>query len=218
MGHAFVGRREDGRLLTGAGRYTADWNFPGQLYAAFLRADRAHATIVATDVAAARAAPGVLAVLTAADMAAAGYNRGRAVVPYKGRGEPLRSPPSPALAQGRVRYVGEPVAIVVADTAHAAQDALELIAVEYDTLPAVADARAALAPGAPSLHDDMPGNLCFDFDYGDPAATEAAFARAAHVVRLEQESGRVSATRWNRRRRSPPGTGPSWNSGAPARA
>ena len=83
------------------------------------------------------------------------------------------------------------MAIVVADTAHAAQDALELIAVEYGTLPAVADARAALAPGAPCLHDDVPGNLCFDFDYGDPAATEAAFARAAHVVRLEQESGRV---------------------------
>ena len=191
MGHAFVGRREDGRLLTGAGRYTADWNLPGQLHAAFLRADRAHATIVAIDVAAAQAAPSVLAVLTAADMAAAGYNRGRAMVPYKGRGEALRSPPSPALAQNRVRFVGEPVAIVVAETAHAAQDALELIAVDYDTLPAVADARAALLPGAPALHDDVPGNLCFDFDYGDAAATEAAFAQAAHVVRLEQESGRV---------------------------
>ena len=191
MGYAFVGRREDARLLTGTGRYTADWDFPAQLHAAFLRADRAHATIRAVDTAAARAAPGVLAVLTAADMAAAGYNRGRAAVPYKGRGEALRSPTSPALAQDRVRYVGEPVAIVVADTAHAAQDAVERIAVEYDALPAVADARAALAPGAPALHDDVPGNLCFDFDYGDAAATDAAFAGAAHIVRLEQESGRV---------------------------
>ncbi len=90
-----------------------------------------------------------------------------------------------------MRFVGEPVAIVVAETAHAAQDALELIAVDYDTLPAVADARAALEPGAPQLHDGVPGNLCFDFDYGDAAAADAAFASAAHVVRLEQESGRV---------------------------
>ncbi len=191
MTYAFNGRREDGRLVTGSGRYTADWDLSGQLHAAFLRSDRGHADITAIDTGAARAAPGVLAVLTAADMAAAGYNRGQAAVPYKGRGEALRSPPSPALAQGRVRYVGEPVAIVVAETAHAAQDALELIAVEYDSRPAVVDARAAVAPGAPSLHDDVPGNLCFDFDYGDAAATDAAFAKAAHVVRLEQESGRV---------------------------
>ncbi len=90
-----------------------------------------------------------------------------------------------------MRYVGEPVAIVVADTAHAAQDAAELIAVDYDPLPAVANGSAALAPGAPQLHDAIPGNLCFDFDYGDAAATDAAFATAAHIVRLAQESGRV---------------------------
>ncbi len=191
MGHAFVGRREDGRLVTGAGRYTADWNQPGQLHAAFLRADRAHAAIVGIDTRAAAAAPGVMAVLTAADMAAAGYTRGQAHVPYKGKGEALRSPASPALAQGRVRYVGEPVAIVVADTAHAAQDAAELVVIDYEGLPAIADGPAALEPGAPQLHESIPGNLCFDFEYGDAAAVDAAFARAAHTVRLAMQSGRV---------------------------
>ena len=191
MTQTFAGRREDRRLVTGAGRYTADWDRPGQLHAAFLRADRAHATIVALDTTAARAAPGVVAVLTAADMLAAGFSRGQAFVPFKGRGGAIKSPASPALANGRVRFVGEPVALVVAETAHAAQDALELIAVEYDDLPAVVDGHAALEPGAPVLHDAVPGNLCFDFEYGDGAATAAAFATAAHVVRLEQHSGRV---------------------------
>ena len=187
----FTGRREDGRLITGAGRYTADWNRPGQAHAAFLRTDRAHARILSIRTDAALAAPGVLAVLTAPDMAASGYNRGQAHVPYKGRGEALKSPASPALASDRVRYVGEPVAVVVAETAHAAQDAAELIEVDYESLPAVADGRGALEPGAPLLHDSVPGNLCFDFDYGDAAAADAAFAGATRVVRLDQESGRV---------------------------
>ena len=187
----YSGRREDQRLLTGNGRYSADWDRPGLAYAAFLRSDRAHATIVSVDTALARSAPQVLAVLTGADMADAGYMRGTAHVPYKGRGEAVRSPNAPALAHGRVRYVGEPVAIVVAETIHAAQDAAELIAVEYGPLPAVANGTAALAAGAPLIHDDVPGNLCFDFDYGDAAAVDAAFATAAHVVRLAQESGRV---------------------------
>ena len=191
MNTPYNGRREDRRLLTGAGRYSADWDQPGLAHAVFLRSDRAHAVILRTDTTAARAAPGVLAVLTGADMATAGYTRGTAHVPYKGKGEAVKSPNSPALAQGRVRYVGEPVAIVVAETSHAAQDAAELIEIEYEPLPAVANGTAALAEGAPQLHDTIPGNLCFDFDYGDPAATDAAFAAAAHVVRLAQESGRV---------------------------
>jgi len=189
-GTPFRGRREDRRLLTGAGRYTADRDMPGQAHAAFLRADRAHARIVGLDVEAARAVPGVLAVLTGADAAAAGYNRGRPLPP-PGRGEPMRAPAGPALARGRVRFVGEPVAIVVAETAHAAQDAAELIAVEYDGLPAVVDARSALEAGAPLLHGEVPGNLAFETTYGDAAVVEAAFARAARVVRLEQESARV---------------------------
>ncbi len=191
MDFAYKGRREDQRLTTGDGRYTADWNRPGQLYAVFVRSDRAHASITGIEAGAALAAPGVLAVLTAPDMLQAGYTRGKAMVPYKGRGEPLLSPVSPALAHGRVRYVGEPVALVVAETAHQAQDAAELLAIDYEQLPAVADPHAALAPGAPQLHDSIPGNLCFDFDFGDQAAVEAAFARAAHVVRLDMESPRV---------------------------
>ena len=191
MGHVFNGRREDGRLVTGAGRYTADWDKPGQAHAAFLRADRAHARIVRLDTGAARSAPGVLAVLTGDDMETAGYTRGQAFMLFKGPAGPLLSPRSAALAQERVRFVGEPVALVVAETAHAAQDAAELIAVEYDMLDAVTDPRAALAPGAPQLHDSIPGNLCFTFEYGGEAAADAAFAGAAHVVRLEQDSARV---------------------------
>ncbi len=191
MGYTYNGRREDQRLVTGAGRYTADWDRPGQLHAVFLRADRAHADIVALDATAARSAPGVVAVLTAADMAASGYVRGQAQVPFKGRDGAIKSPVSPALAQNRVRYVGEPVAVVVAETAHAAQDAAELIVAEYGGLPAVVDGRAALESGAPLLHEGVPGNLCFDFEYGDAAAAEAAFQGAAHVVRLQQDSGRV---------------------------
>ena len=189
-GTPFRGRREDRRLLTGVGRYTADRDMPDQAHAAFLRADRAHARIVALDLDAARAAPGVLAVMTGSDMAAAGYNRGHPLMP-PGRGAPMKAPSGPALARDRVRFVGEPVAIVIAETAHAAQDAAERIAVDYDDLPAVVDARVALEAGAPLLHEDVPGNLALDATYGDAAAVEAAFARAARVVRLEQESARV---------------------------
>lgn len=187
----FNGRREDARLLTGMGRYAADWNQPDQLYAAFLRADQAHAMIRSIDITAARAAPGVQAVLIGADAVAAGFDRGSAMMPVKGRGEALLVPARPVLATDRVRFVGEPVALVVATTAHQAQDGVERIAVEYAALPAVADAAAALEPGAPVIHDCVPGNLCFDFDYGDEAATDAAFAAATHVVRLTLTSRRV---------------------------
>ena len=191
MADGYTGRREDARLLTGQGRYTADWNRPGQAHAVFLRADRAHAAIRSLDVTAAKSAPGVLTVLTGADAVDAGFDRGAALMPLKGRGEALRIPPRPALATDRVRYVGEPVALVVAETAHQAQDAAELIAIDYDPLGAVADAASALAAGAPQLHEAVPGNLCFDFDYGDEAATDAAFSRAAHIVRLTLTSDRL---------------------------
>ena len=191
MADRYTGRREDARLVTGAGRYTADWDRPGQLYASFLRADRAHAVIRGIDVAAAQAAAGVAVVLTGADMLRQGASRGHAHVPYKGRGEALKAPDFPALALDRVRYVGEPVVIVVAETAHQAQDAAELIGVDYEDLPAVVDLARVFAADAPLLHESIPGNLCFDFDFGDAAAVESAFAGAAHVVRLEQESARV---------------------------
>ena len=190
MEPTYTGRREDRRLVTGAGMYAADWDRPGVLHAAFLRADRAHARIVSSDVAAAQAAHGVRAVLTGADMQSAGYNRGLPLMPL-GRGEPLKAIAAPALALDCVRYVGEPVAIVVADSPHAAQDACELIRIDYASLPAVVGGAAALAQGAPLLHAEIPGNLCYETDYGDSVATQAAFAAARHVVRLEQVSGRV---------------------------
>ena len=128
MNFPYLGRREDPRLLTGAGRYTSDWNLPGQLHGVFLRAEHAHAEITGLDASAALAAPGVVAVLTGTDTLAAGFHRTQALLPYKGRGgEALKVPPRPALAVGRVRFVGEPVALVVAETVAQAQDAAELL-------------------------------------------------------------------------------------------
>ena len=192
MSYPYFGRREDARLLTGAGRYTADCNRPGQLYAVFLRSDRAHARVLTIDTAAACAAPGVAAVLTGEDAAIAGYGRGKVTLPYKGRdGMVLLSPQAPSLARDRVRYVGDPVALVVAASVTEAQDAAELIMIEYETLPSVSDMEAALQDDAPLLYDEVPGNLCFDYEYGDAATTEAAFAGAAHVVCLDLTSDRV---------------------------
>lgn len=191
MGHSFKGRREDQRLLTGVGQYASDWNRSGQLHARFLRSDHAHARIAALDISHALASPGVRAVLTGADMAAAGYSRGTAHLPFSGRSGALLAPSSPALAMDRVRFVGEPIAIVVADTSAQAEDAAEAIVIEFDTLASVSDGAAALAVGAPRLHDSIPGNLCFDFDYGDAAAVDHAFTAATHHVVLEMESPRV---------------------------
>jgi len=179
------GRLEDERMLKGAGRYVSDWNFPGQAYGHFLRSDRPHAEIVSIDDSAALAMPGVVAVLTGADVAAAGQKPMPAAAPMKGRGGAEQLvPPRYALSAERVRYVGEPVALVVAESAAQAQDAAESVALEYRELPAVVSAEQALAPGAPQLHASVPGNLVLDFVGGDEAATDAAFARAAKVVKL----------------------------------
>ena len=186
------GRLEDRRLLTGQGRFTSDWNFPKQAYAAFLRSDRAHAEILSIDASAALSAPGVLAVLTGKDVAEAGYRSIPTNLGVKDRfGEPLKKPPRPVLAQGKVRHVGECVACVVAESPHAAQDAAELIAVEYRELPAVTSAAKALAPGAAQLHAELPGNLSFDWVAGDEAATEAAFRSAARVVKIALDNPRI---------------------------
>jgi aerobic carbon-monoxide dehydrogenase large subunit len=186
------GRLEDHRMLTGRGRYVSDWNFPGQVHAHFLRSDRAHAEIVSLDAVAALAQPGVLAVYTGNDIAAAGLASLPSAVPVKGRGgSELLKPPRPALAQGRVRFVGEPLAIVIAETAAAAQDAAEAISVEYRDLPAVVKAVDALAPGAPLVHEGVPGNCVFDFESGNEQAAADAFARAAKVVRFSDENTRV---------------------------
>ncbi len=192
MSVRFTGRREDGRLLTGQGRYASDWNRPDQLHAHFLRADRAHAEIVSLDVGAARRMPGVAAVFTGADTTKAGFKSPPPLVKYPGKaGMALKVPHRDVLADGRVRFVGQEVALVIASTAAAAQDAAERIEVQYRDLPVVVDAEASLRPGAPQLHADIPGNLAFDFEYGDAAKTEAAFADAAHVTRLSLDAARI---------------------------
>jgi carbon-monoxide dehydrogenase large subunit len=186
------GRLEDARMLTGQGRYVSDWNLPGQACGHFLRSDRPHAEIVSLDTAAALAMPGVIAVLTGADVAATGQKPMPAAAPMKGRnGAEQRTTPRYSLTQGRVRFVGEPIALVVAETAAQAQDAAEAIAVEYNDLPAVVTAREALAKDAPQLHDTVPGNLVLDYTGGDEAATDAAFARAARIVKLAAYHTRV---------------------------
>ena len=185
-------RREDARLVTGTGCYTADWNLEGQLHAAFLRADRAHAEIVRLDATRALALPGVHAVLTGEDARAAGFKSLPNIVTYTGKGgQPVKKPHHPVLAMGRVRFVGEAVAMVVADNAALAEDARDLIDVEYRDLPAVANFDAAVKPGAPQLHEDVPGNLAFEYESGDEQAVAAAFARARFVSKVTMESQRL---------------------------
>jgi aerobic carbon-monoxide dehydrogenase large subunit len=184
------GRLEDQRMLTGRGRYVSDWNLPGQAYAHFLRSDRAHAEIVSIDKDAAAASPGVLAVFTGEDLKA--LKSLPAALPVKGRGgAELINPGRPALAQGRVRFAGDAVALVVAEHALAAHDAAELVSVEYRELPAVITAEEAVAAGAPLVHQSVPGNIVLDFESGDEALTEKAFKNAARVVRLSVHNSRV---------------------------
>ena len=185
-------RLEDRRLVTGAGRYTSDWNFPGQAHAHFLRADRAHARILRIDAAAALAMPGVIAVLTGEDAVRSGFGSLPIIPPPPARGGgSMIKVHRPALAAGTVRFVGECVACVVAESAALAADAAEAIEVDYEELPAVMTAEAASAPGAPQLHANVPGNLPYDFETGDAAAVTAAFARAARVVKLDLHNQRV---------------------------
>jgi carbon-monoxide dehydrogenase large subunit len=189
----FKGRREDFRLVTGQGRYTADWNFPNEAYGQFLRSSHAHAEIAAVDISAAASSPGVVCILTGDDVVKAGFKSPPPISFFKGKdGTSLKNPHRHALAHQRVRFVGEPVALVVADTEAAAQDALEKIVIEYRELPVVVGAAAALEPGAPQLHDDVPGNLAIDYVLGDRAATDEAFAKAAHVVTLKLDAQRLS--------------------------
>jgi carbon-monoxide dehydrogenase large subunit len=191
--HARRNRVEDRRLITGAGKYAADWNAPEQLHGYFLRADRAHATIVSIDTSAALAFPGVQAVFTGEDAVKAGYVKPPHAFTFPGKnGQAARAPDRPVLAHGKVRFVGEAVALVVANSAAAAQDAAEHIAIDYADLPSVTNPETALATGAPLLHDDVPGNLAFEVEAGDAQAVEAAFAKAAHVTHLKVESTRVA--------------------------
>ncbi|MCC7485995.1 MAG: xanthine dehydrogenase family protein molybdopterin-binding subunit [Burkholderiales bacterium] len=188
------GRRvEDERLVTGAGRYASDWNVPGQLHGHFVRSDRAHAEIVSVDTRKAAAFPGVRRVFTGEDAVRAGYVRAPHTMGFAGRnGMKARSPERPVLAHRRVRFVGEAVALVVAESAAAAQDAADLVEVDYRDLRSVTDPEGALAAGAPQLSDEVPGNLAWEAEIGDRAAVDAAFAAAAHITRARIVSTRVA--------------------------
>ena len=189
-----VSRFEDPRLIRGGGRYTDDVKLPGMVHAVVLRSPYAHAKIKSIDTKAAKAAPGVLAVLTAADVKAAGY--GDLPVPggLKRRdGSPMYKARYPILAEDRVRWVGDYAAFIVAETPAQAQDASELIQVDYEELPAVTSTAEAPKPGAPRVWDDCPDNICFVELIGDKAAVETAFSRASHIVRHRFVINRVTA-------------------------
>jgi aerobic carbon-monoxide dehydrogenase large subunit len=189
---ASVKRVEDLRFISGRGQYTDDINRPGQLYAHMLRSPHPHADIVKLDVTAARAAPGVVAVFTGADMAkdnVGGIPCGWLV--KNKDGSPMAEPPHPALAVDRVRYVGDQVAVIIAETRNAARDAAELVQVEYRTRAAVSSLGAATKPGAALVHDTAPGNICYDWHIGDPAVVDAAFASAHKIGRLELVNNRL---------------------------
>ncbi len=189
---ASVRRKEDHRFLSGRGSYTDDINRPGQLYAVIHRADRPHAKILGIDTAAAAAAPGVVAVYTGADLQADGVGGVPCGWQVHGKdGSPMAEPPHPVLATGKVRHVGDPVAVVIAESRQQAKNAAELLAIDYEDLPAVAAVRDAVAPGAPLVHDDAPSNVCFDWHIGDEAMVDAAFAQAAHVVELDLTNNRL---------------------------
>jgi carbon-monoxide dehydrogenase large subunit len=182
----FKGRREDDRLLKGQGRYTADWDLPGQLHGYFLRSDRAHADIKGLRI---PQLPGI-------HVFTGEHTRELKTPPpqvkFPGRGQALKVPHRPTLAEGRVRFVGEAVALVVAESPQVAQDAAERIEVEYEDLPVVVSEEQALQENAVQLHEAAPGNLAFDFDYGDEKVAEEAIARAAHVVRVTLDSTRLA--------------------------
>src|SRR6202034_3071291 len=186
---ASVRRKEDFRFLSGRGNYTDDINRPGQLHAYIKRSDRPHAKIGSIDTKAAAKAPGVVAVFTGADMAADGIGGlpcGWQI--HNKDGSPMAEPPHPVLAVGKVRHVGDPVAVVIATTKQAAKDAAEALVIDYQDLPAGASLTDAVKAGASLVHDDAAGNVCYDWHIGDKAAVDAAFASAAKVVKLELEN------------------------------
>ncbi len=187
-----VARKEDATLLRGLGRYTDDINLAHQAYAVMVRSRHAHGAIRSIEMAAAKAMPGVLGVFTGADLDAAGFGRMKCAVAFTNRdGTPMQPPTRPALATDRVRFVGEPVAFVVAESVAAAKDAAEAVEVEVEVLPAVTNPIAATAPGAPQLHAGTPGNVVLDYHFGDTAAVAATFAAAAHVTKMEIASNRI---------------------------
>ena len=190
---ASVRRKEDFRFITGRGQYTDDIARPGQVYAAFVRSPHAHAAINHVETSAAAAMPGVLAVLTGADFAA--DKLGNLIcgwMIHSKDGSPMKMAPHPALADGKVCYVGEPVAVVIAESLAQARDAAEKVEVDYGVLPAVVDPAAAQATGAPQIHDVAPKNTIFEWHLGDAQATDAALRAAKHITRFDLRNNRLA--------------------------
>ena len=189
---ASVKRTEDIRFITGKGHYTDDINRPGQAYAYFVRSPHAHATINRIDPSAALKTPGVVAVLTGADAVA---DKIGAHIPgwtvHSKDGSPMKVGAYPALAHGKALYVGDPVAVVIADSYVQAKDAAEKVVIDYGVLPAVIDTATAANAGQPQVHGLAPNNTVFNWHVGDKASTDAAFAKAAHVTKLDLVNNRV---------------------------
>jgi carbon-monoxide dehydrogenase large subunit len=188
-----VRRKEDDTLVRGKGKYTDDFDLPGQAYAWIVRSSHAHGIIRGIDTSAAKAMPGVLGVWTGTDIAAAGYGPYTCGLPLKNRdGTPLLQTNRTALMTDKVRYVGDPVAFVVAETLAQARDAGEALVLDIEPLPAVTEPAEAAKPGAPQLYDHIPNNVALDYHYGDAAKVEAAFAAAAHVTKLDMTNTRIA--------------------------
>ncbi|MDH4192027.1 MAG: xanthine dehydrogenase family protein molybdopterin-binding subunit, partial [Betaproteobacteria bacterium] len=189
---ARVARKEDYRFLTGAGQYTDDIVLPQQSYAVFVRSPHAHAKIKSINLAKAKNAPGVLAIFTGDDLAAAkvgGLPCGWLITDVNG--QPMKEPPHPCLAQGKVRHVGDQVAVVIAETLDQAHDAAHRVEVNYEPLKAVVDPAKARTQGGVPVHDAAPDNTCYVWALGDKAAVDAAFAKAAHVTKLQFLNNRL---------------------------
>ncbi|MBR0696132.1 xanthine dehydrogenase family protein molybdopterin-binding subunit [Bradyrhizobium lablabi] len=188
-----VRRKEDDTLVRGKGKYTDDFSLPGQAHCWMVRSSHAHGVIRRIDTAAAKAMPGVLGVWTGADLAAGNYNPFTCGLPLKNRdGSPLLQTNRHALPTDKVRFVGDPIAFVVAETAAQARDAAEAVEADIEPLPAVTDAAEAAKPGAPQLYDHIPLNVALDYHYGDTDKINAAFAAAAHVTKLDIVNTRVA--------------------------
>ncbi|MBV1699880.1 MAG: xanthine dehydrogenase family protein molybdopterin-binding subunit, partial [Hyphomicrobiales bacterium] len=189
---AAVRRKEDQRFITGKGHYTDDISRPGQTYAYFLRSPHAHATIKSIDAKAASQMPGVLAVLTGAELAAdkiGGLICGWMI--HSKDGSPMKMAPHPALAHGKANHVGDPVAVVIAETLAQARDAAEKVRVDYGVLPAVVDPAQAQRQGAPQIHEIAPNNTIYQWTIGDSQGTDTAFKSAAHVTKLDIVNNRL---------------------------
>ena len=188
-----VRRKEDDTLVRGKGRYTDDFNLPGQAHAVVVRSTHAHGIIRSLNTDAARAMPGVLGAWTGKDLDAAGYGPFTCGLPLKSRdGSPLLQTNRQPLATDKVRFVGDPIAFVVAATLAQARDAAEAVEVDIEPLPAVTDPEEAAQPGAPLLYDHIPNNVALDYHYGDMEKVNAAFASAAHVTKVDIENTRVA--------------------------